>query len=119
MFIDLAFVEGETFQIGGFRAGAKMRAKKDGGDYPVYSPEANVTESTSSVVVYQSGMGVSRLLHMLEHWRSTFLLNGVYFHHLLRLCVAMQWMYCGCVAMCWRRDEACASWGGWTPRLEI
>ena len=32
MFIDLAFVEGEALQVGGFRAGAKMRAKKDGGD---------------------------------------------------------------------------------------
>eukprot|EP01048_Picozoa_sp_COSAG05_P009318 COSAG05_NODE_757_length_7492_cov_8.402543_5_plen_92_part_00 len=32
MFIDLAFIEGESLQVGGYRAGAKMRAKKDGGD---------------------------------------------------------------------------------------
>ena len=58
MFMDLAFVEGESVQVAGFRAGAKMRAKKDGGDYPVYGPKGSASGSTSSVVVYQSGMGV-------------------------------------------------------------
>eukprot|EP01051_Picozoa_sp_SAG22_P001600 SAG22_NODE_64_length_23238_cov_83.185566_13_plen_624_part_00 len=57
MFIDLAFVEGEALQMGGFRAGAKMRAKKDGGDYPVYSAKGVAAGSTSSIVVYQAGMG--------------------------------------------------------------
>ena len=46
MFIDLAFVEGESLQVGGFRAGAKMRAKKDGGDYPVCSAAGNASSST-------------------------------------------------------------------------
>ena len=50
MFIDLAFVEGESLQVGGFRAGAKMRAKKDGGDYPVQG-------TASAIVAYQAGMG--------------------------------------------------------------
>jgi hypothetical protein len=55
MFIDLAFVEGESLQVGGFRAGAKMRAKKDGGSYPVYNPKSNTSAGTSPVVVYQAG----------------------------------------------------------------
>jgi hypothetical protein len=57
MFIDLAFVEGESLQVGGFRAGAKMRAKKDGGGYPVYSAKGNASGATSPIVVYQAGMG--------------------------------------------------------------
>jgi hypothetical protein len=50
MFIDLAFIEGDSLQVGGFRAGAKMRAKKDGGDYPCGN-------TTSPIVAYQAGMG--------------------------------------------------------------
>jgi hypothetical protein len=53
MFIDLAFVEGESLQVGGFRAGAKMRSKKDGGDYPVYP----ANDTTSPIVAYQAGVG--------------------------------------------------------------
>ena len=53
MFIDLAFVEGESLQVAGFRGGAKMRAKKDGGDYPV----ASASDATSPIEVYQAGMG--------------------------------------------------------------
>lgn len=53
MFIDLAFVEGESLQVGGFRAGAKMRSKKDGGDYPVFP----VNDTTSPIVAYQASMG--------------------------------------------------------------
>ena len=54
MFIDLAFVEGESVQVAGYRGGAKMRAKKDGGDYPVAS---RVSDATSPIEVYQAGMG--------------------------------------------------------------
>ena len=57
MFIDLAFVEGESLQVAGLRGGAKMRAKKDGGGYPVYSAKSNASGTTSPVVVYQAGMG--------------------------------------------------------------
>ena len=57
MFIDLAFIEGESLQVAGFRGGAKMRAKKDGGVYPVYSAQSNASGATSPIVVYQAGMG--------------------------------------------------------------
>ena len=53
MFIDLAFVEGESLLVGGYRAGAKMRAKKDGGDYPVLPSH----DKTSPIVAYQAGVG--------------------------------------------------------------
>ena len=51
------FFRSESVQVGGYRAGAKMRAKKDGGDYPVYDTNGNVTTTTSPIVVYQAGMG--------------------------------------------------------------
>ena len=41
MFLDLAFLESEQMAVRGFRAGFKMRAKKDGGDYPVYNTTAD------------------------------------------------------------------------------
>ena len=56
MFIDLAFIEGESVQVNGYRAGAKMRAKKDGGDYPVSNAHANASGATSPTVAYQAGL---------------------------------------------------------------
>jgi hypothetical protein len=49
MFLDLATLDGEQMAVNGFRGGAKMRAKKDGGDYPVYNTTAD------PIVVYQAG----------------------------------------------------------------
>ena len=56
MFLDLAFVEGESFWQAGFRAGAKMRAKKMA-VWPVQAAEKNLTADTSAIVAYQAGIG--------------------------------------------------------------
>ena len=79
MFIDLAFVEGESLQVGGFRAGAKMRSKKDGGDYPVFP----ANDTTSPIVAYVSravqfhpdGTGVNSISFGSPHVRPMWALS--------------------------------------------
>ena len=39
MFLDLAMLEGEQLDIAGYRGGAKMRAKKDGGEAAIAQPD--------------------------------------------------------------------------------